>query len=229
MIQRRGCFGSGAIVSRARAVTAAPRAFGALAAGLSIGLLLAGCAANPSAIPASRSVQDKSNPGSQENAEIDAPVRADFDAAMKYLKAGEYEKGTALLNAVTQRAPGHATPYINLAIAYEKIGNLSAAEENLKKALDINPDHPVANTEYGLIYRKTGRFAAARKSYERALARYPGFLPARKNLGILCDIYLRDLECALTQYRIYGAAVPDDKTVQIWIADLEKRLGKQEH
>ena len=202
---------------------------GKAAALLTLAVTLAGCAAGPSPNPAGRAEDDKSRSGSHENVEVDADVRAEFDTAMKYLKAGEYDKGTDLLNEVTQRSPGHAAPYINLAVAYEKMGNLSAAEESLKKALEISPDHPVANAEYGLIYRKTGRFAQARKSYERALQQYPGFLTARKNLGILCDIYLRDLECALAQYRIYGAAVPDDKTVQIWIADLEKRLGKQEH
>jgi Tfp pilus assembly protein PilF len=229
MIQRRDRPEYGAVVPPAGALTGAPGAFAGPAAALLIGLLLAGCAAGPSPHPAGRAEDDRGNSGSHENVEVDAAAQADFDAAMKHLKAGEYEKGTDLLNAVTQRSPGQAAPYINLAIAYEKTGNLTAAEENLKKALAIDPDHPVANTEYGLIYRKTGRFTEARKSYERALARYPGYLPARKNLGILCDIYLRDLECALKQYRIYGAAVPEDKNVQIWIADLEKRLGKQEH
>lgn len=145
---------------------------------------------------------------------------------MKHLKAGEYEKGADLLQQVTQRAPGHTAPYINLAIVYQRMGRLPAAEESIKKALALDPEHPVANTEYGLICRKTGKFAEARKAYEQVLARHPGFLPARKNLGILCDVYLRDLECALSHYRIYSAAVPDDKDVQIWIADVEKRLGQ---
>lgn len=189
---------------------------------------LAGCAAGPSPNPAGRAKDDNDISSSHEQVEVDADVRADFETAMNYLKAGEYKKGTDLLTQVAQRSPGHTAPYVNLAIAYQKMGNLSAAEENVKKALAINPDHPVANTEYGLIYRKTGRFAQARESYERALKHYPDFLPARKNLGILCDMYLHDFECALTQYRIYGAAVPDDHKVQIWIADLQQRLGKKE-
>lgn len=170
---------------------------------------------------------DNGRSSSHEKVEMDADVRADFDAAMKFLKAGDYQQGTDMLNKVIQRSPGYAAPYINLAIAYEKTDQLPAAEASIKKALAIAPNDPAANTEYGLIFRKTGHFADARKHYERALERYPGFLPARKNLGILCDIYLRDLQCALAQYRIYHAAVPDDKTVEIWIADLEKRLGKQ--
>jgi tetratricopeptide (TPR) repeat protein len=128
---------------------------------------------------------------------------------------------------VAQRSPGHTAPHINLAMAYEKMGKLPAAEESIKKALELNPEHPVANTEYGLLYRKTGRFAEARQAYERTLKQYPDFLAARKNLGILCDMYLRDLECALTQYQVYSTAMPDDKTVRVWIADLEQRRAKQ--
>ncbi len=106
------------------------------------------------------------------------------------------------------------------------MGKLEEAEKSIKKALELEPEHPVANTEYGVLLRKAGRFAEAREVYERTLKRYPAFLPARKNLGILCDLYLRDLECALTHYRVYSAAVPDNETVRIWIADLEQRRAQ---
>jgi len=202
---------------------------GNVAALLALVLTLIGCAGGPPSVPVSQVEDDKKKFADHEDVAADADVAADFDKAMKYLKAGEYEKGADLLQNVVQRSPGHAAPYINLAMAYEKMGKLPAAEENIKKALELNPEHPVANTEYGLLYRKTGRFAEARQAYERTLKRYPDFLAARKNLGILCDIYLRDLECALAQYQVYSTAMPDDKTVRVWIADLEQRRAKQAH
>jgi Tfp pilus assembly protein PilF len=189
-------------------------------------LALFGCAVDPSTNPDGRVESDKSALAVHEKVEVDADTRSDYETAMRQLQAGEYEKGTDLLTKVSERAPGHTAPYINLAIAYQKMGKLPAAEESIKKALQRDPQDPLANTEYGLICRKTGRFAEARKAYEQTLERHPGFLPARKNLGILCDVFLRDMECALTHYRVYSAAMPDDKTVQIWIADLEKRLGR---
>ncbi len=184
-------------------------------------LLVSGCAQGPAKEDAG---QERAPLKITEN--VDSDVRADFDAAMKLLKAEDYEKGIELLTRLTQRAKTNTAPYINLAIAYQRIGNLAAAEENLKKAIELSPDHPIANHEYGLLYRRTGRFAEAKKSYERALEKSPALLPARKNLAILCDLYLRDMECALKNYQLYSQAAPDDKMVQIWIADLQTRLGR---
>jgi Tfp pilus assembly protein PilF len=201
--------------------------FGSIAALLALAMVLAGCAGGPSTVPASQAEDSARKNAVHVDAAADIDVVADFDKAMKHLKAGEYEKGTDLLQNVAQRSPGHTAPHINLAMAYEKMGKLPAAEESIKKALELNPEHPVANIEYGLLYRKTGRFVEARQAYERTLKQYPDFLAARKNLGILCDMYLRDLECALTQYQIYSTAMPGDKAVRVWIADLEQRRAKQ--
>jgi tetratricopeptide (TPR) repeat protein len=153
-------------------------------------------------------------------------VRSDFDAAMARMNAGEYQQGIELLDKVIARAPKLSVPYVNRAIAQVKLGNLKAAEDDLKHALELEPANPVANNEYGLLYRKTGRFAEARKLYESLLASYPYYPIVHKNLGILCDLYLRDYECALREYEVYAGAAPDDKTIKIWIADVQRRLGK---
>ncbi|MGB5630601.1 MAG: tetratricopeptide repeat protein, partial [Woeseiaceae bacterium] len=76
--------------------------------------------------------------------------------------------------------------------------------------------------------RKTGRFQEARSAYEKALSIFPGYHPARRNLGVLCDLYLGDLDCALDAYNAYMATVPADPEVAMWIADTRNRLGIQE-
>jgi Tfp pilus assembly protein PilF len=193
--------------------------------------LLVGCVASqPKVAVVAKPVEKQSAPESgftiTDSTTVDSGTRTDFEKAMGYLRDNNYDKAIELLNKVAERAPGATAPYIDLGIAYEKTDKIKLAEESLKKALAINPDHPVANNEYGIVLRKTGRFPEARKAYERALEKYPSYLPARKNLGIVCDLYLRDLDCALKNYQIYSAADPDDKTMKIWIADVEKRLGR---
>jgi tetratricopeptide (TPR) repeat protein len=103
---------------------------------------------------------------------------------------------------------------------------LEEAAEHLKTALTLVPEHPVASNEYGLLLRKMGRFAEARGIYEKTLTAFPDYLPARRNLGILCDLYFQDLACALAQYEIYSAAIAGDEQVKMWVADLRARLGR---
>jgi Flp pilus assembly protein TadD len=161
-----------------------------------------------------------------EQAKIGGETRATYESALRLLEQERYQEGIARLLEVAEEAPDVVAPYLNLGIAYKRIGDLERAEASLKTALELNPQHPVVLDELGLIYRETGRFGAARESYEKALAVHAGFHFAHRNLAILCDVYLNDLPCALAHYEAYGQAVPDDKEVAIWIADIRARAGR---
>ncbi|MFO7619889.1 MAG: tetratricopeptide repeat protein [Bacteroidales bacterium] len=151
---------------------------------------------------------------------MDEALRGNFDRAVAMLKHKDYGQAIDLLQKVIEQSPGVTAPYINIAIAYQAIGKQEQAEENLKTALKLFPEHPVICNEYGLLYRKTGRFAEAKAIYETTLARFPGYYPAHRNLGILCDLYLNDPACALEHYEIYREANPEDKQVNLWISGL---------
>jgi len=157
---------------------------------------------------------------------MDAASRRDFDRAVAMLKDQDYGQAIDLLEKVIKQSPGVTAPYIDIAIAYQRIGKPEQAEEHLKTALKLFPEHPVACNEYGLLYRKTGRFAEARAIYEKAIASFPEYYPLHKNLGILCDLYLNDPACAFEQYEIYSKATPEDAQVKLWIADVRARLGR---
>jgi tetratricopeptide (TPR) repeat protein len=155
----------------------------------------------------------------------DKALARDFDDAVVMLKDENYDEAIVLLEKVIERSPGVTAPYINIAIAYRRTGRLELAEDNLRGALGVFPEHPVTFNEYGLVYRGTGRFEEARAMYEMAIARYPEYYPAHRNLGILCDLYLNDLACALEHYEVYSEARPEDEQVKLWVADLRARLG----
>jgi len=161
-----------------------------------------------------------------EEARIGGDVRADYETALSYLQQGRHDEGIVLLEKVAEAAPELSAPRIDLGIAQHRAGDLEAAEESLKLALESNPEQPVAHNELGIIYRKTGRFTESRRSYEAALAVYPGFHFARRNLAILCDLYLADLQCALQNYEAYMKTVPSDEEASMWIADLRYRLDQ---
>jgi len=158
------------------------------------------------------------------NIEVSADVQKSFDQALVLLQQEQYDAAIAVLNSVVEQEKRLTAPYINLAMAHRHKGDDKLAEENLLKALAIDNTEPVANNELGIIYRKQGRFSDARKVYTTALSEHPDYLPVIKNLGILCDIYMRDPQCALEQFEKYQQQMPDDKTIEVWIADLKTRM-----
>jgi Flp pilus assembly protein TadD len=127
---------------------------------------------------------------------------------------------------VIERSPAVTAPHIDIAVAYMRTGKKGPAEEHLKTALGLFPGHPVASNEYGLLLRRAGRFKEAREVYLKAIARFPEYLPVHKNLGILCDLYMDDPECALHEFETYAAGAPADKQVKTWIAELKIRLKR---
>jgi len=157
---------------------------------------------------------------------IDTDLSDKFNLAVKYIDNKKYDEAIELLIDVTSNTNKHSAPYINLAIAYSETGKIKDAENTLLKAIKINPTHPVTNNELGLVYRKTGRFPKAKETYENIIKNYPQFLPARKNLGILFDLFMNDLDCAIEQYVAYLNVRPNEKEMAIWLTDLKRRAGK---
>lgn len=161
-----------------------------------------------------------------EQVRIAGDVRDEYQRALGLLRQERLEEGIGVLEAITEEAPELTAPYIDLGIARGRAGDLEAAEAALRTAAQLSPEHPIVHNELGIVYRRTGRFAEARAAYEQALSTYPGFHFARRNLAVLCDLYLADLECALEHYEAYMQSVVADEQVEIWMADVRNRLGR---
>jgi len=158
--------------------------------------------------------------------DVDSEVEEDFIRAVALMDQDKYAQAIELLDTVVEREQRLPAPFVNLGIAHNKLGDDKAAEVNLIKALKLDINHAVANNELGLLYRRTGKFNAAKTAYQNALQKHPEYVPAIRNLGVLCDLYLHDYDCALTQFENYQELVPDDKNAVIWIADVKRRLDK---
>lgn len=163
----------------------------------------------------------------EEHTAMDGTTRSDFTKAVTMMGQGQYDKAIVLMEQVIAQAPELTAPHIDIALAYEKKGETEKAEKHLKTALELVPGHPVASNIYGLLLRKNGHFTEAGEIFEASLKRFPEYLPARKNLGILYELYLGNLAAALKQYEIYSEATPEDEEVTTWIASVRQRLEAQ--
>jgi Flp pilus assembly protein TadD len=201
-------------------------------------MVLAGCAAGSKVTPKPAEAATFKGPSVErlsdgrqgfvihEDPIMNAESREEFDHAVSLLNDGKNDKAIELLTKMIERSPGVTTPYIDIAIAYMRTGKTGPAEEHLKTALGLFPGHPVASNEYGLLLRRAGRFKEAREVYLKAIARFPEYLPVHKNLGILCDLYMDDPECALHEFGTYAASAPADTQINTWIAELKIRLKR---
>ena len=203
-----------------------PSAIGRIAPVLAVLFALSAC----TTIDASRTGQIEFQDGAgfsiTEQVKVSGDVRDDFRRALTLIEQEQYESGIELLQSVTQAAPDVATAHLDLGIAFGLMGDLERARSSLETALQLHPRHPVSHNELGIIYRKMGKFDDARESYEKALAIYPDFHYARRNLAILCDVYLAEMSCALEHYELYTQVVPDDEAVAMWLVDLQNRMGE---
>ncbi len=194
---------------------------------LFVALGISACATtSPSRTPARIEIEDAVGFTIIEEARISNDVRLDYDTALDLLEQGRLADGIAMLERVAETAPELSAPRIDLGIAYHRAGRLEDAESQLTFAIATNSNHPIAHNELGILHRKAGRFAEAKASYESALAIYPGYHFARRNLAVLCDLYLVDLSCALENYEAYMATVPEDSEATMWIADIRNRMGQ---
>lgn len=177
-------------------------------------LLLQACGTSPS-----------SEPSSSTAAVFD---QAAYDSALSLMQDGKYEKAVVRLEEISRTDARRAGPYINLGIAYRRLGKLDEAKQALVIATERKDGNAIAWNELGIVYRKLGEFGNAREAYTRSIREQASYGKAYLNLGILCDLYLEDLPCALRNYEKYQRVIDTpDKTVALWLVDVRNRAGKK--
>lgn len=205
---------------------------------LALFLTLAGCSAPglmgpPDSTPATETVSRPQSPAATmpdtlaENSPVPPAVQSEYDRAIFLLEAGDQTGAESELLRFVAAHSGYPAPWVNLAIVQNAQGRFDEARASVDAALAIDADYAPAWNQLGILHRKSGNFAEAEAAYLNAVTVNPGYGLAHLNLGILNDLYLGDLESALSAYHAYQALQPEaDPLVGRWIADLTRRTGQ---
>lgn len=152
-----------------------------------------------------------------------ADIEAEYRQALEAMQASQWQVAAERLEAITARNDTLAGPWLNLGIAWSKLGDDERAEAALQQSITRNPAQPVAFNQLGILYRQAGRFADARNMYEQALAVQADYPDAHWNLGILHELYLQQPQQALEHYSRYQKLTgSDDQKLKLWIEQLKQ-------
>jgi len=186
-------------------------------------LALGGCALQPNRPAAESKAEAPAAP------KLDPKLVAAFDEGLEHLRAERYQPAIETFQALTATAPELPGPWANLGIAYAGMGKDAEAIAALERALQAQPNHPVAANQLAILQRKSGRFEEARATYQALLAAHPQFALAHLNLGVLCDLYLQDLDCAVSAFEQFQALQTEpDAEVEKWLIEVKRRKEGQQ-
>ena len=148
-----------------------------------------------------------------------------FEQATAVMAAGDFVDAELRFKEFLLMYPEYPGTYVNLAIIQARSGNDEEARSLLDAALALDPEHPAALNQLGMLLRRNGKFIEAEAAYLKAVTAAPDYALAHYNLGVLNELYLQRLDRALQHFETYQALVGEDKQVEKWIADLERRVA----
>jgi len=155
---------------------------------------------------------------------VSPQANAAYERALGALKSGREQEAEQLLTQVTKQYPQLSGGFTNLGLLYLREKKFPQAASALRQATTVNPKNAVGFNHLGVALRHEGKFEESKQAYLEALRLKSDYALAHLNLGILFDIYLQDLPQALIHYQRYKELNGEDKLVDKWIIDLQRRV-----
>ena len=156
--------------------------------------------------------------------EIPAEILTRFEQATAVMAAGDAVDAELRFEEFVLLYPDYPGAWVNLAILRAGNNDDEGAREALDAALALNPSHAPALNQLGMLLRRNGNFLEAEAAYMKAVTVSPDYALAHYNLGVLNELYLQRLEAALQHFEAYQSLVGEDKQVERWINDLQRRI-----
>ena len=198
--------------------------------------LLAGCSTTDSARP--KPTQQAGEPPLEETAQLKKfrnseheqqakLANGEFNRALALLRQNKLEEAYNAFSELNSKYPTLTGPIVNQAIILRKQGQWQQAYDLLSQSAKTHNTNPFLFNELGYISRKLGKFNEAQASYQTAIGIDSTFANAHYNLAVLADLYLHQPALALQEFETYQSLLDTpDKTVEVWIKELQRRVGE---
>ncbi len=148
------------------------------------------------------------------------------DEARRLSAAGDYEGAAKAYEALTAQQPGSVSAYINLGVAYAKLGRLPLAEKAYRAALAIEPKSLPALINLGLAEFKSGKYADALMPLGTAAEVDPSNRQAQTLLA-MSHFSLRQFDAAAPFFEKLYRGDPGNTTLQYMLGESYFRAHQQ--
>jgi Flp pilus assembly protein TadD len=102
-----------------------------------------------------------------------------------YVDSGQLDKGITALELYKQTYPRDMTPYNNLAVVYNQMGQFENALDNARKAVQLDPDSTSGYSNVGFAYGGLNRLDEAKATFKEALQHKAGGTVAHSSLAMI--------------------------------------------
>ncbi|MEZ0472332.1 tetratricopeptide repeat protein [Luteimonas salinilitoris] len=115
---------------------------------------------------------------------LDAGQARQLETALRLLKAGNTSDALAIGRRVAAEATLAPDAQQLLGMCHAEAGDVAAAEQAFRRALELAPEHPLILVNYATLLRKAGRTEEALSTFRRAVDAAPDFAKAWTELGM---------------------------------------------
>jgi Flp pilus assembly protein TadD len=197
---------------------------------LGLTLALAGCASAPEKTPPEATAKTEGKQKAERIIAWNDETRGLFREANR-LRSNNLEQAAVLYKRCAMAEGAPEPCWFNLFKARMALGDSPEALGELEKqARERGAASARLENLWGSVLVSQGNFTGARTVFETIRAAQPDYALAARNLGIVLDMYLGDLQGALEQYTAYRALLQQqgrqDPQLDNWLADLNNRLKR---
>jgi type IV pilus assembly protein PilF len=147
-------------------------------------------------------------------------ARIHTELGQRYLASGDMQTALEKLTLALKFDPGYAPAHTVIAVLYERIHNLPAAELHYRKAVELEPAKGAPNNNLGQFLCGTGRYAEANTYFQKAVADpfNQSADMALTNAGI-CQLRAKDIAGAEASFRDAIARNPNNPDALFQLAN----------